>query len=252
MSCNNQNYFIGQGKVMMRSLGDGCAAATEAFFEIGDADVFSISPTTTFIEHYESQSGLRKKALRVQDTQDKAFTLGIKNISAKNLSVLLAGTDSGSVAAGSVVDEVIAVASLGTVYTAFQGITSVVVTSNSGVTTLVLDTDYTVDSRNGGITLIDLANVTANSIEVDYAHVGRQFSVNALQSLSGDYELRFNAINRSEPNTPWIIKILRGSISTADELSLIGSDVMSLSFTGEALDDANGDSIVIEKSNTVV
>lgn len=253
MACNNTNYYVGQGTVYMRALGDGCGAATEAFYALGDADSFTISPTTTFIEHYESTSGLRKKALRVQDTQDTDFSLSVKNISAKNLAVFLAGTDAGSTVGGSVVDESIAVVAAGTVFTRYQGISAVTVTSNSGAVTLTLTDDYTVDSRTGAITLTSAgyAKVVGGTIEVDYTHVGEQFDISALQNLSGDYEIRFEAINRSEPNTPMTVILHRASISTADELSLIGSDVMSLNITGAALEDANGDTLTIRKANSV-
>lgn len=257
MACNNTNYYVGQGTVYMRALGDGCGAATEAFYSLGDADAFTVSPSTSFIEHYESTSGLRKKALRVQDTQDTDFSLSVKNINAKNLATFLAGTDNGSTVAGSVIAENIAVAAAGTVFTRYQGISSVsITTGGSSATAMSLTTDYTLDTRTGAITITATGwtKIDADdddSIDVDYDHVGEQFDIDTLQNIAGDYEIRFEAVNRSEPNTPVTVILHRASISTADELSLIGSEVMSLNITGAALEDANGDTMTIRKANTV-
>lgn len=259
MACNNTNYYVGQGKVYMRALGDGCAPATETFFALGDADSFVVSPTTSFIEHYESTSGSRKLALRVQDTQSTEFSLSVKNISAKNLAVFTAGVDAGATpAATGFVESKIPVVAAGTVFTRYQGISNVTVTTGGTLATAMsgLGVDYDYDSRTGAIeiTPAGMAKITADdddSIDVTYDHVGEQFDISALQKLSGDYEIRFEAINRSEPNTPISVILHRASVSTADELSLIGSDVLSLNVTGAALEDANGNTLTIRKANTV-
>jgi hypothetical protein len=258
MSCSGNQYFIGQGRVYMRAIGDDCSPATESFYDVGDADEFIISPAPSYNSHYESQSGLRRKAARWVESIDTSFTLGVRNFNAKNLVTLLRGTDDGVVAAGSVVDEQIAVPSTGWVWTQYQGISAVTVTSNTASpVTLVANTDYTLNTTYGGINITSsgLAKVVDDKVFVDYTHVGRQFLINALQNPLSDYEIRFNAINVASPNVPVVVTIKRANIGITEEMSLLSTDMLTLTITGEMLPVTDGavesQYFTIEQANAV-
>jgi hypothetical protein len=258
MSCSGNQYFIGQGRVYMRAIGDDCSPATESFYDVGDADEFIISPAPSYNSHYESQSGLRRKAARWVESIDTSFTLGVRNFNARNLITLLRGTNDGSVAAGSVTNETIAVPSTGWVWTEYQGISNVTVTSNTAPeVTLVSGTDYRLNTNFGGIeiTASGFAKVANNVISVDYTHVGRQFLINALQNPLSDYEIRFNAINVSSPNVPVVVTIKRANIGVTEEMSLLSTDMLTLTITGEMLPVTDGavesQYFTIEQANAV-
>ena len=250
MSCTNQ-HFVGNGEVLIRAIGDDCGAAAEAFRKVGDADELMISTSTDRGSHYESKSGLRRKTASWINQVDTTFSISVTDFNVGNLADLLLGTDSGAVAAGSVVDEAVSVPSTGWVFTQYPGITSVTITSNGGVTTLVENTDYTIDSRNGGINILQMDNVTNNIIEVDYTHVGIEGLINALQTSSQDYEIRFHGINLNSPNKPVIVTMKRARVYAAEELSLIGQDVTKLSFTGDLLLSSNDDVFTVMSANSV-
>ena len=250
MACTNQ-HFVGNGEVLIRAIGDDCGAASESFRKVGDASELTISVSTDRGNHYESVSGLRRKTATWVNQTDSTFTLTVNDFNGPNLVDLFLGTDSGAVAGGNVTDEEIAVPAAGWVFTQYPGITSVVVTSNSGATTLTLGTDYNIDSRNGGIQILQMSNVTDNLIEVDYTHVGVEAIVEALQNSSQDYEIRFNGINLNSPNKPVIVTLKRARIYPAEELSLIGQDVTQMQFTGDLLLDSNGDVFEVKLANSV-
>lgn len=250
MTCTNQ-HFVGNGEVLIRAIGDNCGAAAESFRKVGDADELMISTSTDKGTHFESSTGQRKKSAVWINSTDTTFSLSVTDFNVGNLADLLLGTDSGAVAGASVIDEAVAVPSLGWVFVTYPGITSVTVTSNGGVTTLVEGVDYSVDSRNGGINILDMSNVTSNLIEVDYTHVGVEGVISALKTSSQDYELRFNGVNLNSPNKPVIVKIFRARVYAAEELSLIGQDITKLSFTGDILVDGNDDTYEVVMGNSV-
>jgi len=250
MTCSNQ-HFVGNGEVLIRAIGDNCGAAAESFRKVGDADELMISTSTDRGTHFESTSGQRRKSATWINSTDTTFSLSVTDFNVGNLADLLLGTDSGAVAGAAVVDEAVSVPSLGWVFVTYPGITSVTVTSNGGLNTLVLGTDYNLDSRNGGIEIIDMTDVVANIIEVDYTHVGVEGIVSALQNSSQDFELRFNGVNLNSPNKPVIVQVFRAKIYAAEELSLIGQDITKLSFTGDILVDSNDNTYKVIMGNAV-
>lgn len=250
MACE-YTYFIGQGPMDAAKLNDNCGAATEAFFALGDVMSFIVNPTPSYESHQESVSGLSLTSQRWQSGLDVTFTAAIKSWSAKNLASFLQGTDSGSVVAGSVVDEAITVPSAGRVYTEYQGISSVVVTTaGSPPTTLTLNTHYTVDARTGRLTFTDAGySASGGAILVDYDHVGRNFKVNAMKNPLPEFKLRFNGVNRASPNTPVTVHVPRVQIGVAENLAFISDEMFTLDITGQILPDANNDFFYVEEAN---
>lgn len=258
MACNNQEYFTGNGEVLIRKRASDCGAATEGFRKLGDANQLLINFAQSFGDHYESRSGNRQRAARWVNQTEGNFTLSVQNLSMENLTDLLQGTDSGAVAGASVTDEVVPYAQEGKwVFTAYPGISSVTVNVGAGSpgTLLVEGTDYTLDARNGGIYIIEgapnIPGSTPFTVWVDYTHVGIEGLVEALTTAVQDYEVRFNGVNLTATDKPVIVELHRAQFSVTEELSLIGQEITSLTFTGALLLDENDQSVSIMKSNAV-
>ena len=251
-------YFIGQGELNVRKLNDDGTPA-EAFWALGDADVFTTDIAISKQNHYESESGVRRKAATWNTQTDMTFTMNVKNFNLANLAALLSGSDTGSVASGSIVDEVVSIAAgdSGVVYTAYPGISAVSVVDGDGLTSLVLNTDYEVESVGGiagfagGIRILPGApNYTGPNIEVSYTHVGIAGAVEALTVPFANYQVRFNAVNMNAPSSPVIVDIPVAQFNPAESISWIGTDIASFDFTGDILTPLDGSApIVVTESN---
>ena len=258
------DYFIGQGELMVRRLNDDETPA-EAFWGLGDTEQFTTDTSTSVQKHYESTSGARRLAASWNNQTDQTFTLNVKNFNLENLSALMAGTQNSSVAAGSVTGESITLAAggSGTVYTQYPGISAVTVydaLGGSPYTQLVEGTDYTIDSVGGisgfggGITILAGApNYTGPNLVVDYTHVGIQGSVEALTTPFQKYSIRFNAVNMKNPGTPVIVEVPVAQFYPAESVSWIGNDaVATFDFTGDILTPSDGSApIVVTESNAI-
>ena len=259
MACTDQGYFVGNGEVLIRERADDCGAPLEGFRKLGDANVLQVAFAQSFGDHYESTSGNSQRAARWVQKTDGSFNLSVQNLSVENLVDLLQGVDSGAVVGAAVVKEAVLYAQEGKwVYTAFPGISLVTVEEEAGSpdTTLVLDTDYTLDTRNGGIYILPGApNISGSgllTLAVSYTHVGIEGLVEALTAGVKDYEVKFLGVNKTATSKPVIVTLHRAQFSVTEELSLIGEEVTSLTFTGALLLDENNESMSVLKSNAVV
>lgn len=253
------NYFIGQGELNIRRLNDDETPA-ESYWGLGDADVFTTEISVSKQNHYESQSGVRRKAATWNTQTDMTFTLNVKNFNLSNLATLLAGTKGASVPGGTVTGETITVtAGEGVVYTQYPGISSVTVTDGDGVTPLVEGTDYEIETvggikgYSGGIRILPGApNFTGPNIIVDYTHVGIQGAVEALTTPFQKYSIRFNAVNMNAPNTPVIVEVPVTQFNPAESISWIGTDIASFDFTGDILTPSDGSApIKVTEANNI-
>ena len=257
------NYFIGQGELHIRKLNDDETPA-EAFWALGDADVFTTDIAVSKQNHYESESGVRRKAATWNTQTDQTFTMNVKNFNLENLTALLAGSKDAAVAAGSVVNESITIAAgdSGVVYTQYTGITNVVVSDGVGSpgTLMVEGTDYEIETVggikgfSGGIRILSGApNFTGPDIHVDYDHVGIKGAVQALTTPFANYEIQFNAVNMDQPNTPVRVNVPVAQFNPAESISWIGTDIASFDFTGDILSPADGSApLVVQEGNAIV
>lgn len=257
------NYFTGQGELNIRRLNDDGTPA-EAFWGLGDADVFTTDIATSKQNHYESQTGVRKKAATWNTQTDMTFTMNVKNFNVTNLAALLSGTDTGAVSAGAVSSprEVVSIPAggVGVGYTAYPGISAVTAYDGDGVTLLVENTDYVITSEGGtagfagGIEILSGApNFTGPNIEVSYTHVGIKGAVDALTNPFVNYEIRFNAVNMTKPDTPTTVQVAIAQFNPAESIAWIATEIASFDFTGDILSPADGSApIVVTEGNSVV
>ena len=260
MACGTNNYYVGNGEILVRKRADDCGDPSEGWRKLGDADTLMVSVSQDFGNHYESTTGNRTRSARWLNQTEVNFTLSVQNFTPENLADLLLGTNEGAIAAGTVTSESISNCYEGAwVFSANPGwVTgSYTVYENTGSpgTTLTEGTDYTVDRRNGGVYIIEggpnLTDVETNGLLVDYQHVGASAVVEALTTNSQDYQVRFNGINLNATNTPLIVVLKRAQFNPTEELSLIGQEITNLSFTGALLPDENEEFFDIKQVNAV-
>jgi len=256
MSCAGNRYFVGQGDVLVRKLDGPCGTPTEGWWKLGNASELMTSISQEFADHKESSSGnsVRDERWLVSSTAD--FSLTVDNFSIDNLSLFTQGEKVAAVAAGTIATDG---ETLSNVYegqwtfTAYQGISAI--TLKEGATTLVEDTDFTVDSRNGGIFIIEGApNISGSgplTLGIGYTHKGTEGEVKSLKAAVGVYQVRFNGIDKNNANKPVIVTIPNAQINAAEELSWISDEALVMSFTGACLKDANGEYFNEKLSNSV-
>lgn len=244
MACVGSKYFIGQGQLYIRPRADGCGDPVGSFRPLGDVSNFTFSLNPTYGMRMENTSGSRRVAARWTQGVDSDFSLEMRNVSKDNLILALGAIDSGSVAAGSVADETHTVTEAGWIFLEYQGVSNVVVETGGSPATLTLGTDYNINAKDGGIQITDTgySNVVGDEISVSYDHVQREYALQGLQVPLRDYELYFPAINLTEPNSPFVVRIPRANIGISEELTWINEaeDTIALSLSGKMLPISEG------------
>lgn len=248
MTCFNGEYFIGNGSLYLRTKESGCSGAyTGGYVAVGDISDFTLSVDHDITEHYESTSGNRTRALYVPVGTSVTGEAMLKTFSLTNLLRTYWGYDAGAVAGGSVVGEEVT-GYVGTMaplaYPEVSAVTVYDVSSGSPGALMTVTTDYTIDTRNGTITLVDSGNwtnsgSTPNSLEVSYTHGGTQGAVEAFVTNSPEVGARFEAINLAQPDVAWIVEIWRWKLLSSETLSLIGTEPNDISLRGAILPNAN-------------
>lgn len=251
MACQ-QEYFVGQGNVYFRTRIAGCDGDFDGgLIPFGDADELTIAHSTTWGDHYESQTGLRSKAARWLTQQDASFTLRVQNINATNLAIALLGTDSGEISGASISGEVITRAYAGEIVPLkYPGISAVTVQVTAqpvgaGLTlpdTLTVDVDYIIDADNGTIKLLNTGSSVfvgkpagPYTLSVNYTHADVKGVVEALSQRVAEYGLWFEGKNMTNADEVVTVRIDRVQIEPTDQISWIGTGVANLTLKGTIL-----------------
>lgn len=238
MSTCTTERFIGQGKVYVapRSLN---GAISGGWTELGDTERLEVNISQDFVDDYESCSGNRSIALHVPIQTDWEFAVDAKSFTKENLARAFYGTAS-AVAGSTVTDESVTGYALNQIIPLQNpGVSAVTVTV--GVTTLTAGTDYTLDAKNGTITLISATNLGGAgpwTLTVDYTF-GAYEKMAANTETIQEYAFRFEGINLATKKTV-IAKIHRVALNMAETLSLIGTEVNTFTMGGMMLADPAG------------
>lgn len=236
----NEKYQYGQGRISLAPWSTSIDPASYAW--IGDADGFSLKPTSDKVQHKESYSG--QKGLVRSFPVGAALDVTINgyqfdaNAIARAMRGSVVNTALGTVTAESlgatraVGDEV---------YLANQFVSSVVIkdSASSSPATLVEGTDYTVDPDFGRITILNVGSYTQPFL-VDYSYAARN-TVGVLKTGQQLYALRYDELNLAEGNEPRIVLVHKLAPDLVQELQLIstGNDVSGMQLTGAALLDSS-------------
>jgi hypothetical protein len=199
---------------------------------IGDTDGFTITTAQQYLDGYESYSGNRSIAFHIPTQTDVSVELSIANIDAVNLARAYNG-DTVVTAAGSVVAESAKAYKGKTIPLKYASVSSVVV--KKGVTTLVLNTDYTVNAAKGSINILSSGDtiIDGDTITVDYTHTGGT-KIRSLVNSGSNYSLYFEGASKFD-NLAQKAYIHNVALDLAKTLSLIGTGVNKLVVTGKVL-----------------
>lgn len=234
------NYYSGQGSLYIAER-DAATGAPKGFIAVGNVPEMTIDIETDTLEHKESESGSRLTDLVIVKEKKGTFSFKLENMSLDNLALALWGT-AASVTGASVVDEVVkAYKSTATVKKnlalANPDVSAVIVKDTTGTTTYVLGTDYTVDAKNGTISIISTsAIVEAADLKVSYTFAAHN-KVDAFTSAAAPERwLRFEGLNTVD-NSRVIVDIFKAQFDPMTGYGLLNEELGSADMKGTILAD---------------
>jgi hypothetical protein len=232
-------YFSGQGKVRIAQR-DASGNAL-AFRYLGNCSALTLSPTTDVLTHKESVTGQRLTDLRLLREKNVNLNIQMQEFSAGNLAQGFYGAS--SVIAGSTVvaEEFPTVAVGDFVRTAQQDLTNIVVKDSDGApATLVLDTDYRIESaKHGTIEFLNLGAYT-QPFTIDYTYAGAT-NINMFTQALPERWMRFEGLNTADSNAPVLIEVFRVALDPINEAQLISDEILNMELPGSALYDSTKD-----------
>jgi len=236
MATCNTELFAGQGKVFIAPRTKG-GAISGAWTELGNSERLEISTNQTWKDVYESCSGNRDRIAHYVTQSEWTFAVDAMSFSKENLARAFYGTSS-AVVGSTVTGEAVTAFALNSIIPLKNpGVSAVTV--KKGVTTLVKDTDYTLDAANGTITLISTANsgTLPAALEVDYTYAGYD-KVETNVVTASEYAFRFEGTNMTTGKAV-VVDIHRVALNLAGALSLISEDPAVFTMEGSLLPDAS-------------
>lgn len=234
-------YYSGQGSLYAAER-DTVTGKPKGFMAVGNVPELSIDIEVDKFEHKESESGNRLLDLTIVKETKGKFKFKLENLSLENLAMGLYGT-SAAVVGGNIVDEaVIAYKNTATVVKklalAHPDVSAVVVKHTSGTPTYVLNTDYTVDAKNGTISILSgSAIVEAASLKVSYTYAGYNNLEAFTSAASPERFLRFEGLNTVD-NTHVIIDMYRAQFDPLTNYALLSDELAAVDMAGSLLSDS--------------
>lgn len=234
MAYSDSSYGLFQGEVFgaLRYMN---GAQRGGFITFGDADKFELAPKQKFDDIEESQTGMGLTSAHIPVSTELSCKINLLDIKFSNIEKALWGKHGGSVTGATVSDEAIKLYPGAYCPLAHPGVSSVVLSTG------VLDTDYTVDSVNGGIQVLDTTTVftdeagTAATVDYTYATYGGK--VEAFVDTQPIFMLRLNGINTANPGQAVIINVHQWAPDMTKMLSMIDKKHVSFELDGMMLQD---------------
>lgn len=234
-----ENFYYGQGRLSI-AVRDAVTKILGPWAWVGDVSAFACKPTTQMIQHRESNSGNNALIRNIAHQRDLALDWTFSEFRPQNLATALYGTNTNT-AAGTVTGE-----SLGTslavgseVRTANPGISLLVITDSTPTTpkTLVLGTDYTVDTTFGRI---DFLNVTGyvQPFLAAYSYLTRT-NTGIFTAPQPDISVLYEGFNLAQGNAGVIAEYYKVAPAPLTELMHIttGNDTAGMAIVAQALID---------------
>lgn len=234
-----KQYVLGRGKVYFDAMLPNSKTRTGERF-MGNVTAFNMSIESESLDHYDSTQGIREKDKTVTLQINRAGTLTTDDMNTENILLFILGeSETVTQTATPVVDEEIngvladrwyQLGASGSNPTGVRGVGSVTVTNDTGVTTYVADTDYTLDADLGRIYIIDGGAISdGDDLLVDYTPVANSRTrIASSASATLDGSLRFVATNPEGPKHDVYLPYCR--LSPSGELPMIGDEWQAMSF----------------------
>lgn len=229
-------YYSGQGSLYVAER-DATTGKPKGFLPIGNVPELTIDIEVSKYEHKESESGNRLLDLTLVKEKKGKFKFKLENLSLDNLAMGLYG-EKAVVATGNVAAETIKAYKGKRVPLAHPDVSAVVVKDATDVTTYVLNTDYTVDAKNGVITILTgSAIVEAVDLHVAYTYAGYTNMEAFTAAASPERYLRFEGLNTVD-NSRVIIDMYRAQFDPLTNYGLINEELGAVDMAGALLADA--------------
>lgn len=236
------NYTLGRGELFFGQFAPGTQNPRGELF-LGNCPELSFTAEQETLDHYSSTRGVRIKDESVLLQLDYSGSFVTDNISPENLAMFFLGesltsTTTSTPVTGEALNGVEKgrTYQLGTSSTAPAGVrkvSSVVV--KKGATTLVLNTDYSLDAALGRVTILAGSVTVSNGddLTVDYTIDASTRDRVISKSSTIEGSLRFIASNPAGKNIdyfmPWV------KITPNGDFSIIGDEWQQLGFSLEIL-----------------
>jgi hypothetical protein len=235
------NYFSGQGDILIAKR--SAAGNPGAFFLVGNAPKFEVTPSIERREHQESRSGHRLTDKVQSTTKGGQLSITLEDIRKDNLALLLSGSKvvlaAGSFTAGSpdTFPSGLVVGSIAKL--ARPNASSIVIKDSAGTpATLTAGTHYRVlDAALGWVEILNLASFV-QPFKAEYSY-GLTDAVTAMTANDDDeYWVSLAGINtEGSPDQKIGFHIFRVVFDAADVLSLINAEQGSFDLSGRILRD---------------
>lgn len=250
---NTNNYNVGRGKVYFASLDSNDKPL--AWRDLGNSTEFNISIETETLEHTSSRGGLKVVDKEVTISQKASVSVTLDELEFDNLRLFFSGTthDSLTNPANTSVTNVDLDSSivLGRWFDLIDSsgdrlydVTAANLTveeSNDGFSTsntLVLNTDYTVDTEFGRIFLPSTSGATAGyALRFSYTTTSSESAydeVRGLQSTAVTGALKIITENPADSDEKTEYTLHKVNLKPEGDFSLIGDDWTVMQLTGAA------------------
>lgn len=239
-------YYSGQGSLYI-GLRDAVTGKPMGLLPVGNVPELTLNIETTKFEHKESESGSRLLDLTIIQEKKGLFEFTLENLNLDNLALGLWGT-SVTVAGGTVAanGEIVAVP-MGTVAgmrfpLAHPGVSAVTVDKAGGLTSYTLNTDYTIDAKNGviivstGSAIITDSAAAATTMEVGYTYAGYKKMDAFTSAVAPERYMRFEGLNTVD-GTAVIIDLFKAQFEPLTGYALINEELGSVAIKGAVLAD---------------
>lgn len=217
--------FLGVGKLYLEDLDD-----PQGLIFVGNCNSLSYEATPQEIEEQDYTTPGGGLDASVQRISALNVTYNARHFKTANMARALYGNAT-DVAAGTVTGEPHTAHPGALILLANPGATNVEVTSSDGLTTYVLDTDYTLDPAGFPIITETGAISVATPIKVNYSYA-KHATIQALVKSGKRFRQVFVGLNEARSGKPVVIEVFRVNHSPAT-LSFIGDEFQGMEFTAK-------------------
>lgn len=224
--------YFARGQGYIRIADRDSTGRISGWTELGDADVFQLTSSQENLVFRESQSGARSKVIDTVTSTDFSVAMTLRSFDTANLKRALYGTVSSGTGAAVTAEAHNAYAN-SAIYVRHPGISAVTVTKLPS-TTLVLNTDYTIDAASGRIDFLPGSAVitagSAHSITVNYTYATYNGRIQGLTVAAPSVMLRADLLDSA--GKALNVSLWNVRLSTPSSIDLIGTEVGALQLTG--------------------
>lgn len=231
-------YYSGQGRLGIGSRNATTGELYDLLF-VGNVTSLSLDIAVTKLEHKESMSGQRSVDLTIVQEKKATFKFTGESLTLSLLADGLFGTKS-TIALGTATAEIHMARRGYAIPLLHPNVSSVVISTVTGATALVEDTDYTVDEGFGTIYISPTSTVIdadpGETITIAYSYGAYDKLEAFTQGTPPERFLRFEGLNTINGDLR-LIDIPRASLDPLTGMEFINEDVGKGEFNGNILPD---------------